>query len=46
MSGSGPNAKCRRVLNLSAFRGIPEVIAHVQKLGRNFPGIYLGHKEV
>jgi hypothetical protein len=35
-SAHGPNAKCRRVLNLSAFRGIPEVIAHVQKLGRYF----------
>ena len=29
----GPNAKCRRALNLSAFRGIPEVMAHVQSSG-------------
>ena len=36
MSGCGTNAKCRRALNLSAFRGIPEVMAHVQKLGRHF----------
>jgi len=35
-SAGGTNAKCRRALNLSAFRGIPEVMAHVQKLGRHF----------
>jgi hypothetical protein len=41
----GPNAKCRRALNLSAFRGIPEVMAHVQRSGGisklNLDGMFL-----